>query len=147
MLAETAQALGAEGVLIELDDRGAVDCIRARVETALLRAKGKKREKDDAVLCRATTPGMLLNADIYGADARTRAGGRCRARREGCRAHSGARGYSDCLRLCGMRDHHTHQPAGQRAVLEDIRAVVPLKPAMLMPTKVSSAKDIEIIPR
>ena len=40
---ETAQALGADGVLIELDDRGAVDCtIRARVETALLRAKGEE---------------------------------------------------------------------------------------------------------
>lgn len=37
---EAAQALGAEQALIELDDRGAVDCtIRARVETALLRAK------------------------------------------------------------------------------------------------------------
>ena len=40
---ETAQALGADGVLIELDDRGAVDCtIRARVETALLRARGEE---------------------------------------------------------------------------------------------------------
>ncbi len=40
---ETARALGAEGALIELDDRGAVDfTIRARVETALLRAKGEK---------------------------------------------------------------------------------------------------------
>ena len=38
---ETAQTLGADGALIELDDRGAVDCtIRSRVETALLRAKG-----------------------------------------------------------------------------------------------------------
>lgn len=36
---QTAQALGAEHALIELDDRGAVDCtIRARVETALLRS-------------------------------------------------------------------------------------------------------------
>ena len=41
--APLAQALGAEGALIELDDRGAVDCtIRARVETALLRAKGEE---------------------------------------------------------------------------------------------------------
>ena len=40
---EAAQALGAEGALIELDDRGAVDCtIRSRVETALLRAKGEE---------------------------------------------------------------------------------------------------------
>ena len=40
---ETAQTLGADGALIELDDRGAVDCtIRSRVETALLRAKGEK---------------------------------------------------------------------------------------------------------
>ena len=40
---ETAQALGAEGALIELDDRGALDCtIRSRVETALLRAKGEQ---------------------------------------------------------------------------------------------------------
>ena len=40
---ETAQTLGADGALIELDDRGAVDCtIRARVETALLRAKGEE---------------------------------------------------------------------------------------------------------
>ena len=40
---ETAQTLSADGALIELDDRGAVDCtIRSRVETALLRAKGEK---------------------------------------------------------------------------------------------------------
>ncbi len=40
---ETAQALGAEGALIELDDQGAVDCtIRSRVETALLRARGEE---------------------------------------------------------------------------------------------------------
>ena len=43
MAQETAQALGAEGALIELDDRGAVDCtIRSRVETALLRARGEE---------------------------------------------------------------------------------------------------------
>jgi len=36
---ETAQEMRAEGALIELDDRGAVDCtIRARVTTALRRA-------------------------------------------------------------------------------------------------------------
>ena len=41
--AETARSLGVKSVLIDLDDRGAVDCtIRARVETALLRAKGEK---------------------------------------------------------------------------------------------------------
>lgn len=38
---QTAQALGAQGVLIELDDKGAVDwTVRARVETALKRAEG-----------------------------------------------------------------------------------------------------------
>ena len=36
-------------------------------------------------------------------------------------------------------------PLGSGYTEEDIRAVVPLKPAVLMPTKVSSAKDIEII--
>lgn len=37
---ETAKELGVEQALIELDDKGAVDCtIRARVQTALLRAK------------------------------------------------------------------------------------------------------------
>ena len=40
---DTARQLGAEHALIELDDRGAVDCtIRARVETALLRARGEE---------------------------------------------------------------------------------------------------------
>ena len=38
---QTAEALGASGVLIELDDKGAVDwTVRARVETALIRAQG-----------------------------------------------------------------------------------------------------------
>ena len=38
---ETAEALGVHDVLIELVDKGAVDwTIRARVETALMRAKG-----------------------------------------------------------------------------------------------------------
>ncbi len=37
---DTARQLGAERALIELDDRGAVECtVRARVETALTRAK------------------------------------------------------------------------------------------------------------
>lgn len=37
---DTARQLGAEHALIELDDRGAVECtVRARVETALTRAK------------------------------------------------------------------------------------------------------------
>ncbi len=36
---ETAQALGVQGAEITIDDHGALDCtIRARVETALLRA-------------------------------------------------------------------------------------------------------------
>ncbi len=40
---DTAAQLGVQGALIELDDRGAVECtVRARVETALTRAKEAK---------------------------------------------------------------------------------------------------------
>ena len=90
-------------------------------------------------------PGMLLNADIYGADALILdledavAPGEKDAARILVRGALTAYGYAGCEIIIRIN------PLGSGYTLEDIRAVVPLKPAMLMPTKVSSAKDIEII--
>ena len=90
-------------------------------------------------------PGMLLNADIYGADALILdledavAPGEKDAARILVRGALTAYDYAGCEIIIRIN------PLGSGYTEEDIRAVVPLKPAMLMPTKVSSAKDIEII--
>ena len=90
-------------------------------------------------------PGMLLNADIYGADALILdledavAPGEKDAARILVRGALTAYDYAGCEIIIRIN------PLGSGYTLEDIQAVVPLKPAMLMPTKVSSAKDIEII--
>lgn len=90
-------------------------------------------------------PGMLLNADIYGADALILdledavAPGEKDAARVLVRGALTAYDYAGCEIIIRIN------PLGSGYTLEDIRAVVPLKPAMLMPTKVSDAKDIEMI--
>ena len=90
-------------------------------------------------------PGMLLNADIYGADALILdledavAPGEKDAARILVRGALTAYDYAGCEIIIRIN------PLGSGYTEEDIRAVVPLKPAMLMPTKVSSAKDIELI--
>ena len=90
-------------------------------------------------------PGMLLNADIYGADALILdledavAPGEKDAARILVRGALTAYDYAGCEIIIRIN------PLGSGYTEEDIRAVVPLKPAMLMPTKVSGAKDIEII--
>ena len=90
-------------------------------------------------------PGMLLNADIYGADALILDLEDAVAPGEKDAARILVRGALTSLDYAGCEIIIRINPLGSGYTLEDIRAVVPLKPAMLMPTKVSSAKDIEII--
>lgn len=90
-------------------------------------------------------PGMLLNADIYGADALILdledavAPGEKDAARSLVRGALSAYDYSGCEIIIRIN------PLGSGYTREDIQAVVPLKPAMLMPTKVSGAEDIEAV--
>ena len=90
-------------------------------------------------------PGMLLNADIYGADALILdledavAPGEKDAARVLVRGALTAYDYAGCEIIIRIN------PLGSGYTEEDIRTVIPLKPSLLMPTKVSGAKDIEII--
>ena len=90
-------------------------------------------------------PGMLLNADIYGADALILELEDAVAPGEKDAARILVRGALTSWDYAGCEIIIRINPLGSGYTLEDIRAVVPLKPAMLMPTKVSDAKDIEMI--
>ena len=90
-------------------------------------------------------PGMLLNADIYGADALILDLEDAVAPGEKDAARILVRGALTSWDYAGCEIIIRINPLGSGYTLEDIRAVVPLKPAMLMPTKVSDAKDIEMI--
>lgn len=88
-------------------------------------------------------PGMLLNADIYGADTLILdledavAPGEKDAARILVSGALNAYDYADAEVIIRIN------PLDSGYIREDINAMVPLKPAMLMPTKVASAKDIE----
>ena len=90
-------------------------------------------------------PGMLLNADIYGADALILDLEDAVAPGEKDAARILVRGALTSWDYAGCEIIIRINPLGSGYTLDDIRAVVPLKPAMLMPTKVSDAKDIEMI--
>ena len=90
-------------------------------------------------------PGMLLNADIHGADAlifdledAVAPGEKDAARilvREALSAYDYA-GAEIIIRINPLDSGYTQS---------DIRAMVPLRPALLMPTKVSGAEDIRAV--
>ena len=90
-------------------------------------------------------PGMLLNADIHGADAlifdledAVAPGEKDAARilvREALSAYDYA-GAEIIIRVNPLDSGYTQS---------DIRAMVPLRPALLMPTKVSGAEDIRAV--
>lgn len=90
-------------------------------------------------------PGMLLNADIHGADAlifdledAVAPGEKDAARilvREALSAYDYA-GAEIIIRINPLDSGYTQS---------DIRAMVPLRPALLMPTKVSGAEDVRAV--
>lgn len=88
-------------------------------------------------------PGMLLNADIYGADSLILdledavAPGEKDAARILVRGALSAYDYADSEIIIRVN------PLDSGYTRDDIRAMVPLKPAMLMPTKVSGPEDVK----
>lgn len=90
-------------------------------------------------------PGMLLNADVYGADALILdledavAPGEKDAARVLVRNALRAFDYGSAEIIIRIN------PLGTPFIEDDIRAVVPLKPAMIMPTKVAGAEDIHAV--
>lgn len=92
-------------------------------------------------------PGMLLNADVYGADALILdledavAPSEKDAARVLVRNALSACGYQGCEIIVRIN------PLDSGYTGEDIRAVVPLRPDMLMPTKVSDAGAVREVSR
>ena len=90
-------------------------------------------------------PGMLLNADVYGADSLILdledavAPGEKDAARVLVRNALRAFDYGSAEVIIRIN------PLGTPYIEDDIRAVVPLKPALIMPTKVAGAEDIHAV--
>lgn len=87
-------------------------------------------------------PGMLLNADVYGADALILDLEDAVAPLEKDAARTLVAGALKNLPYQGVEIIVRVNPLGTPFIEEDIRAIVPLKPQMLMPTKVSGPKDV-----
>ena len=90
-------------------------------------------------------PGMLLNADVYGADSLILDLEDAVAPGEKDAARVLVRGALSAYSYEGTEIIIRINPLDSGYIKDDIRAMVPLKPAMLMPTKVSGPEDIKAV--
>ena len=90
-------------------------------------------------------PGMLLNADVYGADSLILDLEDAVAPGEKDAARVLVRGALSAYDYEGTEIIIRINPPDSGYTRDDIRAMVPLKPAMLMPTKVAGPEDIKAV--
>lgn len=90
-------------------------------------------------------PGMLLNADVYGADALILDLEDAVSPLEKDAARTLVSHAMRALPYRGVEIIVRINPLDSAYVADDIRAMVPLKPSLLMPTKVASAEDVHAI--
>ncbi len=90
-------------------------------------------------------PGMLLNADVYGADSLILDLEDAVAPGEKDAARVLVRGALSAYDYKGTEIIIRINPPDSGYTRDDIRAMVPLKPAMLMPTKVAGPEDIKAV--
>ena len=90
-------------------------------------------------------PGMLLNADVYGADALILDLEDAVAPLEKDAARTLVCHALKALPYKGVEVVVRLNPLDTAYIRDDIRAVVPLRPALLMPTKVASAEQVRAV--